>query len=79
MVVQPGVEVERVEPNQPADSHDRDAPLLNQPTDVPDARAEEFGHRVDVEQSPPVDDRSDGIEGSSGVCMGAIDRSTDPR
>ena len=50
MVVQPGVEVERVEPNKPADSHDRDAVLMDQPPNVSDARVEHLGHGIDVEQ-----------------------------
>lgn len=50
MRVQPGLKVEWIESDQPADPHDRDAPLLDQATDVADARAELLGHRVDVEQ-----------------------------
>ena len=40
MFVEPGVEVDRIEPDQPADAHDRDAVLMDQAADVSDARAE---------------------------------------
>lgn len=70
MFVQPRVEVGGVEPEQPADPHSWDAALLDQSTDVPDARAEQLGHLVDVEQPPPIKDRSDGVERKLGRVHG---------
>lgn len=66
MLVEPGVEVDRVEPDQPAYPYDRDPPLLNEPADVPDAGAEQLGHRLDVEQPPAINDGSGSDEGEFG-------------
>ena len=43
VLVEPGVKVDRIEPDQPADPHHRDAPLVNESTDVSHARVEPLG------------------------------------
>jgi hypothetical protein len=65
--VEPCVEVRRVEPDQAADPNDRDAALLHQPTEVPNARAQLLSHGVDVEQ-PAVAGR-DRARGEFGECV----------